>query len=710
MVPCRVVTWVVLVTTLVFANQVVAAPERGPARIVPADGLIAYVEYDGLNAHTDAWKKTAAYAVLNRTEAGALVLDLASQVLNWRLKTDAGNKSAGKEVLALCKHIVRRGFVAGLDRTHVAVLVLSGVGRPAHRDQAEQLLKRMAKVSGQNVLKPIQIRRRTIVEVERPESWPAEFRKDRTEMLRTMPDLVQDYEPKRWLAWWLEGDDAVVILGAGREHVEKVLDTIDGKAPSAATHPLRITLTDVRGALDFEPVGLFFVLPSARLVKAGSVGSSATIPKVAPAVPSGVPPEPPPADLPPNRPVLVEPPPPVQVAELTTEDGILGFDRIKRITGHWGFQGTALASDIRVEVPQPHVGLAVLLKQPTFRKDQLPPIPVGVAGFTVVSMKSDQIYQAGVWMASALSPYSAEWVEKLEHAIDAAAGVRLRQDVLEKLGPSWVCFEDPETSLEEENRGVSCLVLLASVGNASEFAKTLDNLANGVNRAFREAEEKADGIEPAQPDIEFKPLPAPARGYVLTVPPGQVSIFNSKFRPTVMVGTSFVAFAFSPEQAHRALAAEVRREARWAPTGALVEMFQRLPDTLTFLNVGNPRNSVFPGLIRNLPELVQIVGTMQEIGELPNPNPGSELCALLNLPRPGGFRMRFDETKRPRTADVEGRMFPSVLAATVDARGLRVIARQSLPLDNLGTGNIIHYSLSKNIGQDAKLGASVKFK
>ena len=47
------------------------------ARYVPRDNLVFYLEYDGLDAHADAWRKTAAYKILNDTPAGAMLEDVA---------------------------------------------------------------------------------------------------------------------------------------------------------------------------------------------------------------------------------------------------------------------------------------------------------------------------------------------------------------------------------------------------------------------------------------------------------------------------------------------------------------------------------------------------------------------------------------------------------------------------------------------------------
>ncbi len=55
-------------------------------RFVPRDNLILYVDFDGLDAHAEAWQKTAAYKMLNQTPLGVMLEEVAAQLLDkpWR--------------------------------------------------------------------------------------------------------------------------------------------------------------------------------------------------------------------------------------------------------------------------------------------------------------------------------------------------------------------------------------------------------------------------------------------------------------------------------------------------------------------------------------------------------------------------------------------------------------------------------------------------
>ena len=60
------------------ANPSSAFAQRpSPHRFIPAKGLVAYFEYDGLQLHTAAWKTTAAHGLLVDTPAGSMMSELA---------------------------------------------------------------------------------------------------------------------------------------------------------------------------------------------------------------------------------------------------------------------------------------------------------------------------------------------------------------------------------------------------------------------------------------------------------------------------------------------------------------------------------------------------------------------------------------------------------------------------------------------------------
>ena len=55
------------------------------ARYIPSADLFAYVEFQGVDAHADAWKATAASKILNDTTTGAMLEDIFSQAFNAQI-------------------------------------------------------------------------------------------------------------------------------------------------------------------------------------------------------------------------------------------------------------------------------------------------------------------------------------------------------------------------------------------------------------------------------------------------------------------------------------------------------------------------------------------------------------------------------------------------------------------------------------------------
>jgi hypothetical protein len=90
------------------------AQETSPARYVPKDNVALYVEYQGLDAQADAWKKTAAYKILNNTPAGAMIDSVVLQLLDRLPTVDPKGKPIpirGSELFAVVTHMARSGFV-----------------------------------------------------------------------------------------------------------------------------------------------------------------------------------------------------------------------------------------------------------------------------------------------------------------------------------------------------------------------------------------------------------------------------------------------------------------------------------------------------------------------------------------------------------------------------------------------------------------------
>ena len=92
-----------------FGQEEPARP-RPLAGYFPRQDLVVFVEFDGLDAHAEAWKKTAAYRLLNETSTGAMLEQVAIQLADRAFRASA-------------RRADDRGAVAGPGHARVPIRV-----------------------------------------------------------------------------------------------------------------------------------------------------------------------------------------------------------------------------------------------------------------------------------------------------------------------------------------------------------------------------------------------------------------------------------------------------------------------------------------------------------------------------------------------------------------------------------------------------------
>ena len=360
--------------------------------------------------------------------------------------------------------------------------------------------------------------------------------------------------------WWIEKGDLILT---GTDRADQVLATIDGKQPSAFDHPLRAELAKAENG--FEPAAIGFL-------------DFATLPPLPP-----------------------------QAAQL-------GLDGLKRIELRWGFQDDALVSVLRVVAPAPRRGALALLDQPGFGIGSLPPLPAGLTGFTVLSADLARTYDQIVALAKTANPQGADQVAAFERAINQRLGLALRDDLLRSLGPKLAIYAQDPGPVVAGNPAIAMaaqftgLTLSVQVRDSDAVAKVLDPLMNGLNGiiAQRQAAGRPGPANAGAAPLGFRKLPAPRPTYVLDLPPGSLPPqFLAMFQPTVILGKDQLVLGATTAVAEQALAGGPH----WQATGAFVPVGRRLPSSLVFLNINDPRDSM-PALIEKLPVLLQQTNAM----------------------------------------------------------------------------------------------------
>ena len=425
-------------------------------------------------------------------------------------------------------------------------------------------------------------------------------------------------------AWWSEAEDlAFSILSP--EGADAMIAALDGRVPDATEHPSRAALAKVDDGV--TPVGVGFF-------------DMAALP------------------------------------ELPPQAAALGLDRVRRLDYRWGFQGEALVTCTRLVAPAPRVGVLALLDQPTFDPEGLPPLPPDLTGFTVWSLDPLRLYDGLAALARATDPSGEARFRRFEAVVNQATGRRLREEILDHFGPAMTLYTVPTRTIAPANplaglaQGLAHVpktTLTIEVDDPQEVGRLLADLVSRVNRTFPG---RGDGSDPT-PAVELRPLTGDEKGYTLAVSPA-VLMLPAGMKPTVLEGRRTIVLGTSLEAARTALDREGGPGG--LPVGdGLAGTLEHLPADMVFLSVIDPRQSLLPELIANLPNLVQIVGS----GALPSP-------FRPRFHRPGGreFRVAVDPDEVPAPDDLRRFLFPASYALTVDDQGFQFLTREAFPALN----------------------------
>ena len=107
------------------------------ARYFPRKDLVVYVEFDGLDAHRDAWTKSAAYRLLTETTTGAMLEQSAAQVLDLVLSGPVADPGEGPGADRDGEAVAAFGIRAGDQPVgRRGLSAMSRAGHPGRRDGA----------------------------------------------------------------------------------------------------------------------------------------------------------------------------------------------------------------------------------------------------------------------------------------------------------------------------------------------------------------------------------------------------------------------------------------------------------------------------------------------------------------------------------------------------------------------------------------------
>ena len=585
----------VLLTSILAGPSLVHAQEPAAlplARYVPSEGLAVLVEHDGLETKAAAWKGTATYRMLTETSLGAMLDDMTTQLLDRAVAQMPGGVLSGKEVLGLLKHLVNRGFVVGYcgalnpPQPQAGVLVIRDA---ADNPTFKKVIAQVPPLNEPNAKKVVE-GKRTV--------------------------FVLDGVPVRW---WYEGKDAVFSF-APPNNPDPVVETLDGKTPSAVKHPARAALATAE--MGDVPIGRLFVDVAAL------------------------------------------PPLPPDAAKL-------GLDAIQRVDARWSIRGKAVSGSLAIQAPRPRKGLLALLDQPPIASGTALKLPAGLTDYSLMAVDPVKSVDTVLAMMKEQDPDSVVKVSEAADRFRQQSGLSLRNDLLAKLGPRMafyapgggssmnvisMWFSPPDFSMAVELK------------DPAGFAANLDRMMDWANRELKNLGALVppgprDGApKPESSFAEFRRLKGAERGYILAVPPAVLPT-PAGLRPTLIVDPArkLLAIGGSPGAARRGLGSLVLN----GPVPTKPEF-----RTGEYVRVEADPSDSLPEILVNLPSLVQLVAfaAVQQNG------PGG--------PRQQGppFRLAIDPDSIPDAGALRPFLFPTRYSMAADDAAIRMSLNIAFPL------------------------------
>jgi hypothetical protein len=697
---------------------------------VSRDNLICYVGFEGLDAHSEAWRKTAIFKMLNQTSLGAMLEEVSAQLFDKLLESVPNRKITGAELVSLVKLAAHKGWVLALNGDHrgpdhlLGTLVLRGA---AAKDKETK-----------------SISSRLLGTLMGPDPKPKIERKDGRVLVVVPTGSAED---AGWV-WWPEKDDLVIGFGKPSS-ADAIISSIDGKSPSAADHAILKQLAEPEAG--FVPVMTAILDPAA--------------------VPDA------------TKTKLTE-----HIAQLKSATAL------NRLEFRWGFEDEAIISVMRLVAPAPRkAGLAVFEQQPLETKNLIP-MPEGVQSFVILSMAPAKMLEAFNQLSSAVDIKERidELIDKvraqslIDFEKDFLSNVGPRMAIYLSPNRSAATTDDtPQASVgptaPDPMAVISTLLgafpkptLVAELRDPVVFGKALDAIMISVNKELKgQAMEKAaeeggrdeagraagsgpgampgrgpgrgpggpegpGGGRPARkrslkdtPAPEFRLMPGSVKTYMMSVPSDSpLKILPPGVRPTIRVEGNHIAFASTSEAARTALETikknvkpgpDVDQALAHAPAGAVLVavddsketvpgLLASLPGTLqaqinssiTLSASGTPgarAGSTGPGQPpagpsfgpaasgRNFDQRARMSSGGPGMSGRPGfsggggqpGGPGAGQSPGTGVSQDAMIQLKVDADKLPKAEELKALMSPGTLAVAVDDTSIRLVSRHSFP-------------------------------
>ena len=396
--------------------QQVAAPAKTPAAetLLPADAVL-YVSCDGMAAHKDEFKKTAAYKAIYDSglmDAGAKLLDV--------LKNQAG---APKEVATLIGDAYETLVNNGMS---IAVSVSADQGPPL--PYAVVVFHKASKFEPQ-LSRFLQEATRGDLKFE-----------NRTVSGRKVTSSVIPNSPGVELGWWSEGQHLVVT--AGMNAVDNSIKIASGDSPNITKNPLWKKYHD-----DNPKEGMV----SLSWLDLGTLRKMFGQMPLPPAGP----------DAPQNT--------------IGSVLEAIGLDNTGAIVSRSGFQGEAMWSESLLETSGPRKGVLGYVSDKPITLEALPPLPRDTLAFHACTVDWTKCYDNTVEIVNNVAklgpPDAQAQVKGVLDNLEAIAGFDPRAELFQTLGDVTCIYTDGQFGLFGAG-----IVIAQKVKDEKTLSETLKSL------------------------------------------------------------------------------------------------------------------------------------------------------------------------------------------------------------------------------------------
>ncbi|MEX0717580.1 MAG: DUF1559 domain-containing protein, partial [Planctomycetaceae bacterium] len=403
-----------------------AQANRTPAveTLLPS-GAIAYFDWDGMQAHDEAWKKTAAYRSLH--ESG--LMDVVAKLLRFALQ------QAQAQEPGIATADLEKAYTLITDNGLSLAVSLPGEdGAAAPMPFATLVLHKGAP------LEP-----GLSAAIKQGTQGELDLRSQTLDGRKVTSALIPD-SPGVEVGWWLEGEHLVAVVGI--DAVKQQIDVAAGRTPNITANPLWKKYRAEEPGFERSLLGWFdFGELRTRF--------------------GGIP-------LPPTGPDAP------QVTANQVLDA-LGLGNLGALVTRSGYKGEASWSKTTLEAPGEKKGLLALGSTKPISLDDVPPLPPELFGFATGSIDWSHCYVTLTKVVKDVTalgpPQQAAQVEGMIDQLPAMLGVDVKTDLLDPLGGTATIYSDLAG-------GVFGAGVVLAVDDAAKLRTTLDNL---LARASQEA-------------------------------------------------------------------------------------------------------------------------------------------------------------------------------------------------------------------------------